>query len=202
MATPILTAAAYPSQGGCRQKTARTCPQWTRWRPTAPRRPNGVRARAGRPRHLQCRDTRTRPDPSLDLQARNARHPPVLWGGTDQLVDDPPGIASGGAPAAHTFWSPTSPEAGPQTCVAELSSNGSRRRFRAARAPIGRAVVTWSCDRNHDTARGPGGPCSVAARSHDQRLRAGWCSLPATAHRNDGRTSAVRSGALCWYGRD
>jgi hypothetical protein len=24
-----------------------------------------------------------------------------------------------------------------------------------------------SWDRNHDTARGPGGPCSVAARSHD-----------------------------------
>jgi hypothetical protein len=27
-------------------------------------------------------------------------------------------------------------------------------------------VVTRPCDLNYDTARGPGGPCSVVARSH------------------------------------
>jgi hypothetical protein len=39
----------------------------------------------------------------------------------------------------------------------------------AAAYPLtGNAGLAWSCDRNHDTARGPGGPCSVAARSHDR----------------------------------
>jgi hypothetical protein len=32
----------------------------------------------------------------------------------------------------------------------------------SVRVPIGIAVVIWSCDRNRNTARGPGGPCSVA----------------------------------------
>jgi hypothetical protein len=31
------------------------------------------------------------------------------------------------------------------------------------------------CDRNHDAARGPGGPCSVATRSHGQHLRQMRC---------------------------
>jgi hypothetical protein len=34
----------------------------------------------------------------------------------------------------------------------------------AARIPLWRHVA-WLTDRTHDTARGPGGPCSVAARS-------------------------------------
>jgi hypothetical protein len=43
----------------------------------------------------------------------------------------------------------------------------------SARAPIGSVVVgpPGPCDRNHDTARGPGGPCSVAGPGNGLRPR-------------------------------
>jgi hypothetical protein len=54
--------------------------------------------------------------------------------------------------------------------VAEFRSMRSRPPA-AARTPTGNPGATRSCDRNHDTARGPGGPCPIAARSHGQRPR-------------------------------
>jgi len=53
--------------------------------------------------------------------------------------------------------------------VAEFASIGSRRAAYGDACTHRYAVVAWRCDRDHDTARGPGGPCSVAALSHRQR---------------------------------
>jgi hypothetical protein len=43
-----------------------------------------------------------------------------------------------------------------------------RRLWQRTNSPVTRSS-TWPCDRNHNTARGPGGPCSAAARSLGRR---------------------------------
>ena len=49
--------------------------------------------------------------------------------------------------------------------VAEFASMRSSTPPAAAHVPAGNAILALPGERDHDTARGPGGPCSVAARS-------------------------------------
>jgi hypothetical protein len=84
-------------------------------------------------------------------------------------------------------------------CVAEFASMGSSAPPAAARMP---QVSRWSLGRGsgtRDTARGPGGPCSVAARSPRRAFR--QCATAVDAVRPKSRRTAFGLPAIAGAGQ-